>query len=208
MSLIITTDNMESEEIPTGETLARLYNIYDIGFQVAGEGNQPRRELVFLFELDAEKKDGTPFLISERFTASMHPKANLRAFIEGWRGEPYSDDDVRTFDAATLIGFYAFLNIVRRPAEKGKKEWSEIFAIRKRGETPPFMTRMQPGFTPDWITKAIAKQLPDPAGSHGGARQAPGNQGTRGQQPGPQNMTGRQPNSTGRYQPPDNRTDF
>jgi hypothetical protein len=198
MSLVIITDNMETEEIPTGESLARLYNIYDIGYQSAGGGNMARREVVFLFELDALKKDGKPYLISQRFTASMHPKANLRSFIEAWKGSPFADDEVREYDLEKLIGKCAFVNVVRRPAENGKKEWSEIFAIRSRGTVAPFITRLQPGFVPDWVTKAIAKQLPghnDPGASNGS---------------GPQNMPPRPAGSpgAGKYIPPNGTDEF
>lgn len=186
--MIITTENMKYDEIPTGEILARLYAIYDLGYQRGLEDGSPRRELIFLFELDAVKKDGTPYTIATKhFTASMHPKAGLRIFIESWRGMPYVDDEVKHFDTDILIGQCCFLNVVQSAPENGKKPWRIIFSIRGRGATPAFMTRMKPGFIPDWIVKVCEKQvmapqdMPSSTANCGGA---------------------------GGYKPPDNRMEF
>jgi hypothetical protein len=158
MSLLITTENMESDDIPTGDVPARCYQVYDLGLQASPDNQTGRREVVVLFELDALRRDGKPFTISKRFTASMHPKASLRKFIEAWRGRPYLDEEVQRYELEQLVGKYAVLTIALKPTASNRL-WKDIFNIRPRGETKPFMTRMAPGYVPEWVRAALQKQL-------------------------------------------------
>ncbi|TAH55178.1 MAG: hypothetical protein EWM51_03595 [Treponema sp.] len=159
--MIIKTENMETTEYPETETLARLYKVFDLGYQPGIEG--PQHEIALLFELDALTPDKKPMTITKRFTASMHPKANLRKFIEAWRGSPFNDDEVKIFDTDTLEGQYAFLTFTKKKSNKTGKVWTDIFQIRRKPrEVPPFQKRLQPGFVPDWIKQAIEKQIQNP----------------------------------------------
>ncbi len=171
--MIIRTDNMESTEYPETETLSRLYKVFDLGYQPGIEG--PQHEVAFLFELDAVTGDGKPMTITKRFTASMHPKANLRRFIESWRGKPFTDEEVKVFDTAPLESQYAYLTLTKKKSTKTGKDWTDIFQIRRKPkEDPPFPKRLQEGFIPDWIKTAIEKQIKNPAqGMQGGTADEP-----------------------------------
>lgn len=159
--MIIKTDNMESTEYPESETLSRLYKVFDLGYQPGIEG--PQHEVAFLFELDALTADGKPMTITKRFTASMHPKANLRRFVEAWRGKPFNDEEVKVFDTDQLEGLYAYLTFCKKKSAKTGKDWTDIFQIRRKPkEDPPFSKRLQPGFIPEWVKTAIDKQIQNP----------------------------------------------
>lgn len=156
--MIIKTDNMESVEYPEGETLARCYKVFDLGMQPGVES--PQHEVAFVFELDVVHPDGKPLTITKRFTASMHPKSNLRRFIEAWRGSPFNNEEVKEYNTDVLEGAYAYLTIYKKVSEKTNKAWSDIFQIRKKPQgDAPFQKRLQPGFMPDWIGKAIENQI-------------------------------------------------
>lgn len=69
---------------------ARCCALIDLGTQTAtyeGETKAARKILVS-FEItdsDNRRDDGSPHIVSKRFTASLHPKAGLRKFLEAWR---------------------------------------------------------------------------------------------------------------------------
>lgn len=65
--------------------------------------------------------DGRPFIVQRRFTISAHPKATIRAFLAGWRGQPMTDAEAAAFDLEKLIGINAMILVthVNKPAKGG-----------------------------------------------------------------------------------------
>jgi len=63
-------------------------------------------------ETDADNEDKR-YIVTGWFVLSMHPKANLRKFMESWRGKPYKDDD-EAWDAEfeDMYGAPALIQVV------------------------------------------------------------------------------------------------
>lgn len=61
-------------------------------------------------EVDAES--GKPFLVTKRYTASLHEKSALRKDLQSWRGKPFTDDELRGFDLDMILGVNCLLNVV------------------------------------------------------------------------------------------------
>jgi len=113
-------------ELPScGVHFARCFRIVDLGTQsstFAGE-TKAQRKLLLTFELlgEEKQKNGQPFLISRRFTASMNEKSSLRQFVESWLGRRLTAADFENgFDVGCLLNRHAQLNLVETDRD-GKK---------------------------------------------------------------------------------------
>src|SRR5437764_12183231 len=74
-----------------------------------------RNVFKIVFEVDAEKEDGTPYGVwSNNFTPTLNEKASLRKFLHGWFGRDLSEAELGDFDTETLIGKRAQLVVVHQ----------------------------------------------------------------------------------------------
>lgn len=120
-------------ELPScGVHFARCFRIVDLGTQTshfAGEA-KAQRKMQLTFELlgDEKQKNGEPFLVSRRFTASMHEKASLRQFVESWLGRRLTGADFQDgFDVSELLNRHAQLNLVEK--ERDGKMYMDIQSV-------------------------------------------------------------------------------
>jgi hypothetical protein len=81
------------------------------------------------FETEARMDDGRPFLVSQSFGASLHPKSNLSAFLSKWRGRPVVPGESIQLEEK-LIGVCCTLVISHQQARSGKT-YASIDAVSK-----------------------------------------------------------------------------
>jgi len=81
-----------------------------------------------VWQIAEDMPDGKPFLIKKDYRASLHEKATLRKELEGWRGRPFTFDELAGFDLENVIGAPCMLNVVAKVSKKGKT-FSNIAAI-------------------------------------------------------------------------------
>lgn len=111
---------------PAENLPARCIQVIDCGTQeeeYQGEKSQ-KRKIRLTWELVTEKLtnlEGQEFrpLISQEYTASLDPKANLRKVLEGWRGQPFKDTELTDFDLAKLLGSACMLQIIHKVSARG-----------------------------------------------------------------------------------------
>ncbi|MCL4759844.1 MAG: hypothetical protein KJZ96_16025 [Rhodocyclaceae bacterium] len=156
MALVIAhTDSPEFELPPAGATAARCCAVIDLGTQEStyqGE-TKAQAKLLLSFELAETRSDGTPHRVSRRMTASLHKKAQLRAFLEQWRGRPFTDEDLRAFNVGKLLGAPCLLNLVH--VERAGKQYANILSVSPlpRGMSAPELREAPTLFdlsAPDW----------------------------------------------------------
>lgn len=108
---------------PKGPVLARCLYVLDLGEKVAEwQGVTKLKPCVqFVFYTGVMKENGEPFLLtSKEFTNSMGEKANLRKFLEAWRGAAYTQEQVkRPIDLDRLIGQAVQLTVDHATSKKG-----------------------------------------------------------------------------------------
>lgn len=148
-----------------GTYSARLCNLVDLGHQSSvWEGEQKTAHKILLtFEItDAEnrREDGSAHTINRRFTASLHKKAALRKLLESWRGRPFTDDELKSFDLKTLLGKPCLIGIIHET--KGDRTYANLSSIMRlpKGFAPGLDTEPLIHFdlsAPDWTVFA---QLP------------------------------------------------
>jgi hypothetical protein len=122
------------DPIPSGVHQAVCYGVVDIGTQKSANSQfGPKRKLVIIWELPHERADfgedkkNQPRAISQTFTQSLGTKANLRGFLESWRGKSFTDLELEGFDPKVLIGVNCQLNIIH--VKKGDKTYANIKTI-------------------------------------------------------------------------------
>jgi hypothetical protein len=64
--------------------------------------------------------DGKPCLVDAEFTLSLSDMSRLRPFLEGWRGRPFTDEELDGFDISKLLGAPCMLTIQHETSKKGK----------------------------------------------------------------------------------------
>ena len=157
---------------PKGKHMARVYSIVDLGTQPEVYMGQPRMQhkVQITWEMPQLMHDFgkgmEPRALSKRFTLSMSQKANLRKFVEAWRGEPFENDlKASEFDLRRLLGQKCWLTIAHKENEK-KETTSFIFScgMMTKEEVkllPPPHNRPVCFLLGDGITSEVFKELPD-----------------------------------------------
>ena len=113
---------------PEGIHSALCVDVIDLGINPTPYGDKAQLRIVF--ELESKMDDGRPFTQSQKFTASLHPKATLAQFLAKWRGKPIGDNE--TLDLDKLLGAQATLVISHEQAKDGSgKTFAVIDAISK-----------------------------------------------------------------------------
>lgn len=133
---------------PAGTHRARCCHVIDIGTQNGSWQGKPiqREEVIIRWELcdePVETDEGVrPMIISQRYTNSLNPKANLRHVLESWRGKPFNADELKGFDLRKILGTACLLNVVHKPSKDGTKTYANVSAVTplpKGMEKPPAM---------------------------------------------------------------------
>ena len=137
-------------------------------------GTKRQRKVRLSFELPNEQavfneeKGEQPYIVHRDYTFSMHEKAALRLFLEGWRGKKFTDEEAKSFDIATLLKVPAMLNIMH--IERNGRTYANIGSasrLPKGLQCPPQITpavefsladfdeEVYDGL-PEWLQKKIA----------------------------------------------------
>lgn len=105
--------NYEKPEL--GSFAAICVRILDLGTQdvVDFQGKKKLMHKVLVsWELDQKMKDGKPFIISKKYTVSLHEKANLRKDLESWRGREFTPEEVDAFTEKSILGKACLISLV------------------------------------------------------------------------------------------------
>lgn len=139
------TNATQYERPAPGSHLGVCVAVIDLGTQpktfqgVVGHERQVR----LTFELPNEKMEGKynpkdkgkPFLVSRSFKQSLHVKANLRKFLEGWRGRAFKQEELEGVDPRKFLGVPCRLNIIE--SEDGQYTNIDSVSPLGKGEKKP-----------------------------------------------------------------------
>lgn len=121
-----------------GEHNARCIWIIDLGRQLRTWQGQEKEidQIMFVFELPDSmdtfdpKKGPEPHVVSsEKFTNSLGSRANLRAFIEDWRGEKFINGNEDDFDLSSLVGKPCGIEIEHNVSKTNGRTYANIKRI-------------------------------------------------------------------------------
>ena len=136
MAIYATNESKTFEPVPAGNHIARCISMIDIGQVVERFNNEDKiiHKVRIGWELPEEKKvfkEGEPekpYTVSKEFSLSMHEKANLRKFLESWRGKGFSEEETKQFDITKLLGIPCMLSVIHKTSKQGRT-YSDISAI-------------------------------------------------------------------------------
>jgi hypothetical protein len=144
----------EFEPCPEGPQVAVCCDVIDLGIvEVTWQGETKRQHKCEIRWQSADlMADGKPYLLRERFTLSLHEKANLRRVLEAWRGKKFTDAEAEGFDVEKLLGANCYVNVVHRKGSKGGT-FANLASIMPmpRGMTP---------ITPKDYTRVVERDSP------------------------------------------------
>lgn len=141
MSLTVKNNGGGDFELaPEGTYIARCFKIIDLGTQITeynGEKKQQQKVLISweLLDPEARMKDGRPFAVAKRYTASLHEKAQLRKDLQAWRGKRFSETELEGFDLKAVLGAYCQIQIVHSEGINGST-YANVDAIMSTKEKP------------------------------------------------------------------------
>lgn len=127
MSIIASGCGTNYTPIPAGTYIARCYSMIHIGTikeSYMGEEKELNKVRI-TWELPTELKEfkigegEKPYSIAKEFTLSMHEKANLRKFLESWRGKGFTDEEAKNFDVTKLLGKSCLISVIHKTNKQG-----------------------------------------------------------------------------------------
>jgi hypothetical protein len=127
-------------QVEPGTYVARCYSMIEIGtVEIEWKGDKKKQHKVSItWELPTEtaifheEKGPEPFVVSKKYTLSMHEKSNLRKDLESWRGKGYTDKEAEKVDITKLIGQPCLLSVIQQPRpDDNSKTYTAITSITK-----------------------------------------------------------------------------
>lgn len=119
---------------PAGQFAARCVDVIDLGEKVEVYPGSPEKlshKVSLVFRTGERNVDGTTIDLAKEFTLSMFDLANLRKFLEQWRGATFTDAEVeKGAPLHKLCGVTALLSVEQK-LSKGGKMYANINAIQK-----------------------------------------------------------------------------
>ena len=120
---------------PEGNHLAVCVGVIDLGTQYSKFYDTWKPKVMIQWELSDELMgDGRPFVISRRFTLSLHENAGLRKILNSWRGRPFTPEEAAGFDIAKVLGKPGMVNVVHEPKEGGGGVFAKYVRHARRPE--------------------------------------------------------------------------
>lgn len=103
---------------PEGTHSAVCVDVVDLGLLEVKWKNETKiqHKVKVVWQIEEEMQDGKPFLVSKRYTLSLHEKAGLRKDLESWRGRAFSEEELKGFDVENLLNVPCLLNVVHNGA--------------------------------------------------------------------------------------------
>jgi hypothetical protein len=173
MSLTASEGGTKFDPVAAGVYQAVCYAIYDLGHQYSPQFDKSSHKCLIAWEIPSERieitKDGQtmnlPRVASIQFTMSLNEKANLKKFLESWRGRAFTPDELNGFDISKLAGANCMIQIIHRT--KDGKTYANISSVM---QSPPSLPKLKcenpvviykledgepPEGTPKWIVDII-----------------------------------------------------
>lgn len=121
---VINAKGTPSISHPSGQFVAQCVDTIDLGESVESFAGQPDKlvpKCALVFRTGERTPNGEYFDISREFTVSMGDKANLRKFLEQWRGKAYTNEQIEEgVPLHKLAGNHALLTVAPHTSKAGK----------------------------------------------------------------------------------------
>jgi len=143
---------------PEGPQQVVCVDVVDLGMIEQAWGEEAKLKPMVRIVWHSSEHDpetGKPFVISQRYTLSLHEKAKLLHDLEAWRGRAFTDAELAGFELDDLIGANAYVQIVHN-VSKGNT-YANISSIM----------RLPKGMSPMPVTPGYVRQQERAPDVHG-----------------------------------------
>jgi hypothetical protein len=113
------------------------------------------------WQISERRDDNKRFVLSKRYTLSLHEKASLRHDLEAWRGRAFTEDELRGFDVETVMGANCLLNVQHRQSADKTRTYANVVSIMPLVKGMPKMA--DDGYE-RWVPKTATE--PNPQGGN------------------------------------------
>lgn len=138
---------------PAGVHDAICVFVEDIGHEHSELYSKFIHKVVICWEVNEPMSDGRPYMVSKRYTLSLSDKALLRKDLEGWRGQKFTEDQLKGFDLEVLRGKQCQLQIIHN--EKNGKVYANLQTVLPKGKHSPTLVAVATD-VPEWISEVRA----------------------------------------------------
>lgn len=120
---------------PEGPTFpARCVDVIDLGEAVITYPNSPsylaQKAVLVFWTGKRDIASGQVTNVHMEFTLSMGKKANLRAFLESWRGKSYTDDQAKEgVPVDKLYGAPALIAVEHKEAKSSDRKYARVRSV-------------------------------------------------------------------------------
>lgn len=141
-------------KVPEGMHESVCVGIYDIGTHESKGTFAGKLQRLLIIQWETEET----LIITQRYTASLSEKANLRKVLAMWRGRDFTPEELSGFHLGKVIGKHCVVQI------QHKDDWANVTAVLPSKATwepkNPLVEysiddKTIPDGTPDWIRKQI-----------------------------------------------------
>jgi hypothetical protein len=109
---------------PEGQFGAVCVDVIDLGERLKTWGDKPKvAQMCALVFMTGEQNEETGHLhdVHQEFTVSMFESANLRLFLEAWRGRSYTEEQAKDgVPLHKLVGQPALISVTHKASKKGR----------------------------------------------------------------------------------------
>ncbi len=112
MPIIVKREKIEYTPAPEGLHQAVCCDVVDLGLLPTPWGPKHKIELRWQLEINNPDNGDKPFMVTKRFTSSLHEKATLRSVLETWRGKKFADEELDGFDIEALLGVNCQVQVI------------------------------------------------------------------------------------------------
>ena len=119
MAIIVKDNKKEYTPAPEGMWPAVCCDVVDLGIQKTMYGEQVKIEIRWQLE-GIDPKTKFPYMVTQRYTPSLHEKSKLRPMLESWRGRRFSSEELKGFDIEKLLGANCQIQVLHNITSEGQ----------------------------------------------------------------------------------------
>lgn len=111
----------DTEWVPAPEGLhqAVCVDVEELGEQTDQFGTKEKGLITWQIA-ETHPETGKRFLVSRKYTVSLHVMSALRKDLEMWRGKKYTKAEIKGYDPEKLIGANAQIQVVHKILDDGR----------------------------------------------------------------------------------------
>ena len=159
-----TVETKTYERIEGGVYAARCFAVIELGTHTSefkGE-TKDKKEIMIIWELNELMEDGRPFTVNWRGTNSLNEKGNLFKMLSGWRGKPFTQEELRKFEMKNILDKCCMINVSKETSKAGK-DYNKVITVMplpKGMSVPPIVNPVVDFGINDMCTEEYNKLYP------------------------------------------------